>query len=560
MPMSIGLVWLSEEPTTEPWPLGLVHCCTPSPAALSRTLQEMLHGNPGEGLLFWHPSVGPFDIQQINGLLQQPGDLWHAGLRLGLAGQPGLIDFVAPTWMLNRDPDPDIVATSWRLSLRACLVRTEVLRQLGGPHPHFQSLDGAALELGHRYAVRGAFPRAWPALLAQGEPAPPVQLPFADELRFVYYRFGRFWSYWALARAVLSGYISPLVAAQAARTVLADPLPLQPAPYRRPAPAEHADLSGAQVSVLIPTLDRYSYLHTVLRQLGEQTVPPLEVIVVDQTASAERQQTLAQEFPDLPLRVHHQEQPGQCSSRNWGLQAAQGDYVIFLDDDEEVEPDFIEQHFIHLHRTKAVVSSGVICEVGSKFTPANFSYNRISDVFPAGNTMIAKEVLRLSGLFDLAYERGQRADGDLGMRVYLSGALMALSADIVTLHHHAPRGGLRAHKARVITYASSRQRLTHRHLPSVSEIYKAQRYFTKRQVREMLWMWALGTLSVHGSRFRRLAKATVGFILLPDTLLQIRRRARQAAEMMNRYPQIPPLVATTPEQQNKNVDKAIRSL
>ncbi len=58
----------------------------------------------------------------------------------------------------------------------------------------------------------------------------------------------------------------------------------------------------------------------------------------------------------------------------------------------------------------------------------------------------------------------------------------------------APRGGLREHGVRAVTYASSRQLITHRNLPNMSEVYLGMRYFTSRQVREMLVLRAWGTL------------------------------------------------------------------
>ena len=126
------------------------------------------------------------------------------------------------------------------------------------------------------------------------------------------------------------------------------------------------------------------------------------------------------------------------------------------------------------------------------------------DVFPTNNTLARREALERSGLFDLAYDHGARADGDLGMRVYLSGSVMMLEPAISVLHHHAPRGGLRAHGARVVTYASSRRRITHRHLPEVTEIYRSLRYFSERQVRETIVQSAVGrsvrTAALPGAR------------------------------------------------------------
>ena len=78
------------------------------------------------------------------------------------------------------------------------------------------------------------------------------------------------------------------------------------------------------------------------------------------------------------------------------------------------------------------------------------------------------------------------------MRLYLSGKLMVLNADIGVFHHHAPRGGLRTTRPASSPTPAAARGLTHRQLPSVSECYLAQRYFTLRQVREMLWQSARG--------------------------------------------------------------------
>ena len=170
--------------------------------------------------------------------------------------------------------------------------------------------------------------------------------------------------------------------------------------------------------------------------------------------------------------------------------------------------------------------------------PEDFTYTRTSNVFPTNNSLIRKEILQKSGLFDLAFDRGQRADHDLGMRIYLSGALMILSPEIAVFHHHAPVGGLRTHNARAITYARSRQKLSVRHLPSVTEFYLAQRYFSPRQVREMSWLRVFGTFSVRGSRAKKLMKILTGLVCLPDTLMQCHRKYRQAAVLLKTFPQI----------------------
>ena len=501
---------------------------------------EQMAGSKADALLFWDGSLGAPDAENIQRALSRPGDLWHAGLRLGMGELPGLQEAITPNWMLMGDPKTHLEATSWRVSLRACLLKTEVLRQMGNLRQGFQTWEGAALDWGHRCVTRGVFMRHLPWLVPAGVPAQAPIIPLEDSLRFVLGRFGRFWSRWALFRAVLAGEVRADRAWRAWHTVGQEPAPSQPSPYTRTA-APVEDVSAARVSVLIPTVDRYPYLRTLLGQIRQQTVRPLDVIVIDQTPRTRRDPGLEEEFGDLPLRIIYQDEPGQCASRNAGLQAARGDYILFIDDDDEIKPTLIEAHLQNLHRCRADVSSGVADEHGAGPLPEAFTFTRISDVFPTNNTLTRREVLRQSGLFDLAYNRGQRADGDLGMRIYLSGALMVLNPEISVFHHHAPSGGLRLHKARVVTYASSRSRLTHRQLLSATEIYLARRYYSPRHSQEMMWHSVLGTFSIRGGLPRKLLKALIGFVCLPHSLWVLRRRHVEVLELLKEFPQIPGL-------------------
>ncbi|MCP3958346.1 MAG: glycosyltransferase family 2 protein [bacterium] len=533
---TIDLLWLTTEGSEPHWPLGGVWACAPDPAAIHQTLDELLSGSDSDGVLFWDPTLGPPEPSTVLSAARRPGDLWHAGLRMGMAGLPRLLDTVHPTWMLACDPDPETEATSWRLSLRACLTSTDVLRRMGGPRRELSTLEGASLELGHRYVTRGVLTRHLPRLVPKRIAA--AKLPLEDEARFILYRCGRRWAAWALMRAAVAGFFPVRECLRHWRRLRRSRRPAEPAPYRDRGSATSVPQRPAAVSVLIPTLDRYPYLEVLLDQMRRQTVAPLEILVIDQTPT-ERRRDLAAQFSDLPLKVLLRDRPGQCSSRNSGLQEARGEHILFLDDDDEIAPDLIARHLASLERFGAEASSGVAEEVGAGSLPEGFRLLRSSDVFPTNNTLLTKPTLSRSGLFDLAYERGARADGDLGMRIYLSGALMVLDPGISVLHHHAPSGGLRRHRARVVTYASSRRRLWHRHIPAPTEIYLTRRYFGPRQVREKLWLSALGTFRLHRGGIRRALKLATGALLLPLTVWQIRQSCRRADAMAREYPRIP---------------------
>ena len=534
----VDLFLLGDSEGFQGWLMGEVVFCSPEPAAFSSGIQQHLSKTKADALLFWDASFPLPSPDLLEQLLNSTADVWHAGLRLGLSGRPEIIDYVSPTWMLNRDPDPDQEATSWRLSLRACLFRTEVLRQVGGPDPVFETLDGAGLELGFRCMRAGVFMRHVPDLLPSGIKQKSSQIPLIDQLRFVCLGYGSKWVKWASIRRILDKPRELFSIIRSQKVVQDSAYQKTKTIYKRRFP-DSVKLKPARVSVLIPTIRRYPYLRTLLGQLREQTIAPHEIIVVDQTHQSERDLDLPQDFADLPIQWIYLDQAGQCSSRNEGLKQASGDFILFVDDDDEVPPDLIERHLENLLLYQCSVSSGVALEPGQKELPEDFRFLRLSDVFPTNNTMIRKGILEKSGLFDLAYDHGQRADHDLGMRLYLAGEMMVFDPCICVLHHHAPMGGLREHKARVETYANSRKSVSHFSLLTVSDLYLAKRYFTPSQVKEMHYINLLGTFSFHTSSWRKFAKAWVALFSLPKHIYILNKRGRVADYWLQTYPQIP---------------------
>ena len=118
---------------------------------------------------------------------------------------------------------------------------------------------------------------------------------------------------------------------------------------------------------------------------------------------------------------------------------------------------------------------------------------------------------------------------------------MVLDPDISVIHHHAPMGGLREHKARVDTYAASRKRLLKQILPSVSDIYLSKRFFTEKQVREKCWIDILGTFSIKDSVPKQIIKGLIALISMPRNIHLVKQRVKIADQMFQKFPRIPQL-------------------
>ena len=471
-------------------------------------------------------------------LVDGPADVWHAGVALGLDGQPRMWDHVDPLSMFSARVDPTIEVTSWRVSLRAVLVRTVVLDQLGGPDPMFETLMGAGLDAGLRWIVGGALVRHVPSLVPEGA-APDGTPSNADSLRIVVKNRGRTWGGWALQRSVMTREVG-LGEAPALVSELMRSDRTVPPHYRSPGPVVDRAGTDRTVSVILPTVDRYSYLESVLHQMAAQTVAPHEVIIVDQTPLDHRRRDLADIESDLPVTVIEIPEPGQSTARNAAIEMAAGELILFLDDDLDIEEGVLAGHAERLNHGIDSVSGGVDDATAGP-PPEGFRHRRASDVFPAGNSIVRRSALQRSGLFDPAFDHGSRADHDLGMRLHLSGAQLVYDPDVEVYHHHAPVGGLRTHDARTTTRAGARRSLTERNLPSVTELYLGRKYFTDEQRAEGRRIALLSTLSGEGSIWRRLQRAAVQSALLPSTWRRLRDADRAAADLYAARPPAPAL-------------------
>jgi len=92
------------------------------------------------------------------------------------------------------------------------------------------------------------------------------------------------------------------------------------------------------VSVIIPAHNREAYIATAVHSALAQTVPDLEVIVVDD-GSTDRTPDILAGIDDPRLRViRHETNYGIPAGRNTGLEAARGRYIAWLDSDDKARP------------------------------------------------------------------------------------------------------------------------------------------------------------------------------------------------------------------------------
>jgi len=115
------------------------------------------------------------------------------------------------------------------------------------------------------------------------------------------------------------------------------------------------------VSVVIPTRNRRARVLAQLGRLSQSTHPLREVLVVDASDEKLTAADLAA-FSSLPVR-YIQAPRGVCIQRNVGIAAASSPWILLLDDDNELPPDYLVRLSEHVAaHPEAGAVSGVVLE------------------------------------------------------------------------------------------------------------------------------------------------------------------------------------------------------
>ena len=129
-----------------------------------------------------------------------------------------------------------------------------------------------------------------------------------------------------------------------------------------------------KISVIVPCHNGEKYVEGCLRTLASQTYKYLEIIIVDDGSSDRSlsviEQAIASMMPTVLLIK--QSHKGVSASRNVGMDHASGDYIHFLDIDDEINSEFYE---MLAETAKTTASDIVACNVINEAKPhRNISY------------------------------------------------------------------------------------------------------------------------------------------------------------------------------------------
>ncbi len=200
---------------------------------------------------------------------------------------------------------------------------------------------------------------------------------------------------------------------------------------------------AAKTSVVIPNYNGKEYIEDCLNALRRQSQKPDLVIVIDNGSADESADLVERNFPEVRL-IRLPENTGFCGAVNLGIRESEGmDYVILLNNDTKVYPDFVKELVRAMDRKKDAFScqakmlrmnephkmddaGDLYCAFGWAFARgkgrSERKFRHAAEIFSscAGAAIYRKSVLDEIGGFDenhFAYLE----DTDIGWRARLHG-------------------------------------------------------------------------------------------------------------------------------------------
>jgi glycosyltransferase involved in cell wall biosynthesis len=187
-------------------------------------------------------------------------------------------------------------------------------------------------------------------------------------------------------------------------------------------------MNATTVSVIIPAYNRAFSLRRCIESVLNQTYQPFEIIIVDDGSTDDTCNLMESYLKNPQIKyIKYDTCKGAQAARNTGIKNSCGDYIAFLDSDDELLPTSLEVRFKaaqHNNFEPSLTYGDIIVEFNSNMEPFNFtrlqgySYKyllRELSLCPYSVIMVKRECFDVAGYPDRDFPSWQ--DDDLVLTI-----------------------------------------------------------------------------------------------------------------------------------------------
>lgn len=181
------------------------------------------------------------------------------------------------------------------------------------------------------------------------------------------------------------------------------------------------------VSIVMAAYNPGQYLALAIDSVLGQTVPDLELLVIDDGSTDETPQNMQRYLADPRVRYTRQANAGQCATKNAGIALARGEFVAFLDADDTWRPDKLQRQLALFEGMPDIgVGYGYLERIDDRGGPLPWlpvpphrgvvtEHLLLRNFVPFSASIVRTRLLRRCGGFDPALDMG--IDYDLWLRL-----------------------------------------------------------------------------------------------------------------------------------------------
>lgn len=172
------------------------------------------------------------------------------------------------------------------------------------------------------------------------------------------------------------------------------------------------------VSVIIPAYNVGRYIEECVRSVMEQSYSNIEILVVDDGSPDDVPEIIdrlaTQDKRIVPI---HQQNAGVSAARNAGIKASKGEYLVFVDGDDYIAPDFVEYMLKLIEET-----GGELCLSLNFFTKdkeKQVENETVEVLDPVTATALLLSPRIIVGSVNKIYKKSVLKENDLKFQTYL---------------------------------------------------------------------------------------------------------------------------------------------
>lgn len=133
-----------------------------------------------------------------------------------------------------------------------------------------------------------------------------------------------------------------------------------------------------KVSIIVPAYNVENYIEDCLDSLVNQTLQDIEIIVInDGSTDNTLENILKYSTKDKRIKVLFQKNAGPSAARNKGLEAATGEYVAFVDADDWISPNYLENLYREITQNNCDIAVSSVIRKGKHKNKTKLNYKNV---------------------------------------------------------------------------------------------------------------------------------------------------------------------------------------